>query len=78
LEQSAMDLDGLSPFAAFLGAGLAVLVLAAATTMADRMHSRRRDLDRISPVPWGFFSVIFSMLAVILLSTAAKTWFRPG
>jgi hypothetical protein len=72
-----MDFDDVSPFAAFLGAGLVVLALAIAATLADRMHSRRRDLDRISPVPWGFLSVILSMLAVILLSTAAKAWFKP-
>ncbi len=73
-----MDLDGLSTFAVFLGAGLAVLALAVGTTIADRLHSRRRNLDRISPVPWGFLSVMLSMLAVILLSAAANTWFRPG
>jgi hypothetical protein len=72
-----MDIDGLSAFAGFLSAGLAVLVLAVATTIADRMQRGRRNLDRISPVPWGFISVILSMLAVILLSTAAKIWFRP-
>lgn len=73
-----MNLDALTAFDEFLGAGLAVLVLAAVATIADRMQSRRRDLDRISLVPWGFLSVIFSMLAVILLSTAAKTWFKPN
>ena len=72
-----MDLDGLSTFAGFLGAGLAVLVLAVATTIADKMQRSRRNLDRISPVPWGFLSVILSMLAIILLSTAAKILFRP-
>jgi len=73
-----MDFDDLSTFARFLSAGLVVLVLAVATTLADQLQRRRRNLDRISPVPWGFLSVIFSMLAVILLSTAAKTRFRPG
>ncbi len=72
-----MDLDSLTAFDQFFGAGVIVLALAVVATLADRMHSRRRDLDRISPVPWGFFSVILSMLAVILLSTAAKTWFMP-
>ncbi|WP_295527911.1 hypothetical protein [Novosphingobium sp. Chol11] len=73
-----MDFDDLSTFARFLSAGSAVMVLAVAAAIADRMQSRRRDLDRISTVPWGFLSVIFSMMAVILLSTAAKAWFRPG
>jgi hypothetical protein len=73
-----MDTDSVSVFAAFLGAGLFALAAALLSALCDRSDRRRRDLDRISLVSWGLLSVLFTMLAIILLATAAKLYFSPA
>ncbi|OYU35816.1 hypothetical protein [Novosphingobium sp. PASSN1] len=73
-----MDLDSLSYFAAFAGSGGFAALIALLAALRDRSQRRRRDLDRISVVPWGLISALFSMLAIMLIATAAKIWFAPG
>jgi hypothetical protein len=73
-----MDTDSVSVFAAFLGAGLLALAAALLSALRDRSDRRRHDLDRISLVSWGLLSVLFTMLAIILLATAAKLYFSPA
>ncbi len=73
-----MDFDSLSYTAQFAGAGVIALSVGLLAGLRERRERRRRNLDRISAVPWGFISALFSMLAIILLATAVKTWFVPG
>jgi multisubunit Na+/H+ antiporter MnhB subunit len=70
-----MDFDTLSYTAEFAATGLVALVIGVLAGLRDRRERRRRDLDRISTVPWGLLSALFSLFAIILLATAAKTWF---
>ena len=73
-----MDFDSLSYTAEFAATGAAALVIGLLAGLRERHERRRRDLDRISPVPWGMISALFSLLAIILIATAARTWFLPG
>jgi len=70
-----MDFDSISYFAAFAGTGTIVLVAALVAMLRERAQRQRRDLDRVSLVPWGLLSVLFLLLAIILLATAAKVYF---
>lgn len=73
-----MDIDSLSFFARFAGAGVLALLVAVLTALRERRDRRRHDLDRVSLVSWSLLSVLFSMLAIILLATAAKLYFSPA
>jgi len=73
-----LDIDSISNFAAFAGAGGFAMAAALLAALRDRSHHRRRDLDRVSLVSWGLISVLFTMLAVMLFATAAKFYFTPG
>ena len=73
-----MDTASVSYFSAFAGAGGLALTAALLAALRDRSQRRRRDLDRISLIPWGLLSVLFTMLAVMLFATAAKFYFAPG
>ena len=70
-----MDLDSVSYFTGFAGAGTTALIVALFAMLRERGQRRRRDLDRVSLVPWGLLSVLLLLLAIILLATAAKVWF---
>lgn len=72
-----MDPDALTTFSGFAAAGSLALVAAVLTALRERRHQRRADLDQVSLVPWQFLSAVFSMLAVILLATAARLYFTP-
>ncbi len=73
-----MDLDSLSYMSEFAGIGAAMLAFGIFAGLRERGERRRRDLDRISTVPWGLLSVLSSILAIIALSTAAKLYFAGG
>lgn len=72
-----MDPDTLTTFGAFAGAGGIALVVAVFAALRERRHQRRADLDQVSFISWSMLSAIFSMLAIILLATAAKLHFAP-
>lgn len=73
-----MDFDSIGYFAAFAGSGGLAGLVALLAALGERRQRRRRDLDRISVIPWGLISALFSMLAIMLIATAAKFWFAPG
>ena len=73
-----MDFDSLSYTADFASAGVIALAFGLLAGLRERRERRRRDLDRISTVPWGLLSALFSLLAIILIATAVKTWFAPS
>jgi hypothetical protein len=73
-----MDPDALNTFSGFAAAGSLALVAAVLTALRERRHQRRADLDQVSLVPWQFLSAVFSLLAVILLATAAKLYFTAA
>jgi hypothetical protein len=73
-----MDFDSLSYTAEFAAMGCGALVIGLLTGLRERRERRRVDLDRISPVPWGLVSALFSLLAIILIATSARAWFLPG
>jgi hypothetical protein len=73
-----MDFDSLSYTVEFAAAGIAALVIGLLAGLRERSERRRLDLDRISPVPWGLISALFSLLAIILIATAARAWFLPS
>ncbi len=70
-----MDFDSLSYTMAFGATGIVALVIGLLAGLHERRERSRRNLDRVSTVPWGLLSVLFSLLAIILIATAAKTWF---
>jgi ABC-type xylose transport system permease subunit len=70
-----MDPDTLTTFDGFAAAGTIALVAAAVSAWRERRHRQRADLDQVSLVPWNLLSAVFSMLAIILLATAAKLQF---
>jgi multisubunit Na+/H+ antiporter MnhB subunit len=70
-----MEFNSVSYFAAFAGTGATAVVAALFAMLRERAQRRRRDLDRVSLVPWGLLSVLFLLLAIILLATAAKIAF---
>ena len=76
--RNAMDFDSISPALPFAAAGAAAMAVALFAGVHERRERRRRDLDRISAVPWALISVLASMLAIILLATAAKSYFAAG
>jgi len=73
-----MDIDSISYFGAFAASGALAALIALFAALRDRSQRRRRDLDRISPISWGLFSALFSMLAIMLLATAAKIYFTTA
>jgi hypothetical protein len=73
-----MDIDSVSYFTAFLGAGIAAMAAALFATYRERRDRLRHNLDRVSIVSWGLLSVLLSLLAIMLFATAAKFWFAPG
>ncbi|WP_421846244.1 hypothetical protein [Novosphingobium sp.] len=73
-----MDLDSLSYTTEFAATGLLALAVGMVAGLRERRERRRPNLDRISTVPWGLISALFSLLAIILIATAAKAWFVPG
>lgn len=73
-----VDFDTVSDFAAFASAGGLALGLALLAVWRERRDRGRAELDRVSLVSWNLLSVLFSMLAIILLATAAKFYFAPG
>ena len=73
-----MDIDSVSYFAGFAGAGGLALVAALFAIWRERRDRRRSNLDRVSLVSWHLLSVLFSMMAIILLAKAAKFYFAPG
>ena len=72
-----MEVDSVSYFAAFAASGALAIAAALIATLRDRSQHRRRNLDRVSLIPWGLLSVLFLMLAIMLFATAAKFWFMP-
>lgn len=73
-----MDIDSVSYFAAFIGAGVLALMAALFSMLRERSDRLRHNLDRVSLVSWGLMSVLFSLLAIILFATAAKFYFSPS
>lgn len=69
-----MDFDSLSTLSEFVATGIAALVCAIGSGLCERRERRRRDLDRISTMPWGLISVLSTILAIITLATAAKLY----
>jgi hypothetical protein len=45
-------------------------LLSAFAALRDYRQRHRRDLDRISPVPWGFLSVLSLFVAIASFATA--------
>ena len=76
-----MDPDTFSTFGTtfggFAAAGSIALVAAVFAALRERRHQRRADLDQVSLVSWNLLSAVFSMLAIILLATAARLHFAP-
>lgn len=70
-----MDVENISYFSAFLGTGILAALVALFAALRDRSHRGRYNLDRVSIVSWGLVSVLFSMLAIVLLATASKIYF---
>lgn len=70
-----MDFDALTTFDEFAADGGIALVGAVLSTWRERRHGQRTGLDRASLVSRGLLSAMFSMLAIILLATAAKLHF---
>ncbi len=70
-----MDFDSLSLMTEFAGVGAVALACGLLAGLRERGERRRRDLDRISAVPWRSISALCSMLAIICLATAAKLYF---
>ena len=73
-----MILDSLSPALQFAAIGALALAVGVFAGYCERRERRRPDLDRISTVPWALISVLCSILAIILIATAARAWFAPG
>lgn len=73
-----MDFETLSYPGLFAASGATMLAGALLAGLSERRERRRRDLDRISTMPWGLVSVLLSMLAIILLATAARAWFTSA
>lgn len=73
-----MDIDSLSTMTEFASIGAVALVCGLFAGLRERGERRRRDLDRISAVPWQFISALCSMLAIICLATAAKLYFADA
>jgi len=73
-----MDIESVSYFVAFSGAGVLSFAAALFATLRERSDRRRHNLDRVSLVSWGLISVLLLMLGIILLATAAKFYFSPG
>ncbi len=73
-----MDFDSLSYAVQFGAAGAVALAFGLLSGLREHRERRRRNLDQISIVPWGLISVLFSILSVILIATAAKAWFHPA
>ena len=72
-----MDFDSISTFGSFAGAGGIALAASLFAALRERRDRRRTNLDEISLVSWRLLSALFSMLAIILLATAAKVYFTP-
>lgn len=70
-----MDFDSLSYMTGFASVGAVALMCGLVAGQRERGERRRRDLDRISAIPWQLISAICSMLAIICLATAAKLYF---
>lgn len=73
-----MDIDSVSYFAAFASAGGLALAVALIAIWREHSDRRRTNLDRVSLVSWHLLSVLFSMMAIILLATAGKFYFAAG
>ena len=77
-----MDFDTVTTFGntfgGFAGAGGIALVASLFAALRERRDRRRANLDQISLFSWRLLSALFSMLAIILLATAAKVYFTPG
>ncbi len=73
-----MDINSVSYLTGFASAGGLALAAALFAIWRERLDRRRHNLDRVSLVSWHLLSVLFSMMAIILLATAAKFYFAPG
>ena len=58
-----------------LAAGAAATLLAIMAWTADRLRSRRRQLDRVGFVPWTDVFFWSTMLAVLLLGAGVRALF---
>lgn len=72
-----MDFDTIPTFGGFAAAGGIALVASLLAALRERQHRRRANLDSVSLLSWSLLSVLFSMLAIILLATAARAYFTP-
>lgn len=72
-----MDFDSVSTFGGFAAAGGIALAASLFAALREHRHRRRTDLDSVSFVSWSLLSALFSMLAIILLATAARAYFTP-
>lgn len=72
-----MDPDLSTTIGGFASAGGIALVVAAFAALREHRHRQRADLDRVSLVSWNLLSALFSILAIILLATAARLHFAP-
>ena len=73
-----MDPESTSYVTLFGAVGALAIAVAFLAGVRERRERHRRDLDRISTVPWRLVSVLFSMLAIILTATAVRAWFASG
>jgi hypothetical protein len=73
-----MDFDSVSTFGGFAAAGGTALVASLLAALREHRHRRRTNLDRVSLVSWSLLSALFSMLAIILLATAARIYFTSA
>lgn len=56
------------------GAGAVAAVIAVLAWLADRVRSRRSRLDAVGFMPWTAVSFWSTLLALLLLGAAAKSW----
>lgn len=73
-----MDFAAMPTFGGFAAAGGIALAASLLAALRERQHRRRTNLDQVSLVPWNLLSALLSMMAIILLATAARIYFTPG
>jgi hypothetical protein len=65
-----IDLDSLSTAQLLFAIAAPALLLSIIAGWQDHRQHRRRDLDRISPVPWRPISIFAAFVAVACFATA--------
>jgi hypothetical protein len=53
--------------------GLISAAIALVGIVRDRMHTRRRDLDRVSLLPWGRISILALIVAIACIAIGVRT-----